>query len=151
MHGASDQQDPSSTAAEAAKPRFRPRPWEHLETPYDVEIWIEEHNRGLQEHIRPGETGYGICFHLAEGGQVYMQTSADGAVILDVTADAEWIAPLICAAAQVAPSASSLWILPDDKLIQLVLGMSSLIESSTLVAGHPFGTRLRRTPLARGM
>ncbi len=146
MQGASEDQDPP-----AAAPRFRPRPWEHLETPYEVEIWIEEYNRGLQEHIRPGETGYGICFSLTEGGQVYLQTSPDGAVIVDLTPDAEWIAPVICAAAQVAPSGSALWILPDDKLIQLVLGMSGLIESATLVAGHPFGARQRRAGPARGM
>lgn len=128
----------------AIKPRFRPRPWEHLETPLDVELWIDEHNRSLQEHIRPGETGYGVRFSLAEGGDIYLQTSTDGAVILDVTADAEWVAPLIAAATGTVPPPSSLWILPDDKLIQLLIGLSSLVATSTLVVGHAFGARRRR-------
>ena len=53
MQGASDNaadnaadHHTGATAADEilARPRFRPRPWEHLETPYDVEVWIEEHN-----------------------------------------------------------------------------------------------------------
>ncbi|WP_038499213.1 hypothetical protein [Janthinobacterium agaricidamnosum] len=126
-----------------AKPRFRPRPWQHLETPHDVEVWIEEHNLSLREHIRPHETGFGVCFTLAEGGDIYMQTSSDGAVVLDVTADAEWITPLICAATQAEAPGTSLWILPDDKLIQLLIGLSSLVASTTLVVGHHFGAKRR--------
>lgn len=127
----------------AAAPRFRPCPWQPLETVQDAELWIEEHNRALQEHIRPHESGYGVCFTLAEGGQIFLQTGADGAVVLDVTAEAEWVAPLIAAATRQAAPASSLWILPDDTLIQLLIGLSSLVESSTLVVGHPFGLRAR--------
>ena len=133
----------------AENPRFRPRPWEHLETPYEVELWIDEHNRSMQENIRPAETGYGIRFSLTEGGDIFMQTSADGAVILDLTADAEWVAPLIAAAARVEPPVASLWILPDDKLIQLVLGLSSLIATSTLVVGHHFGVKHRHSAAKR--
>lgn len=139
MQDAGDNHDSNSEA----KPRFRPRPWEHLESPYDVELWIEEHNQSLREHIRPAEVGYGICFSLTEGGDIFLQTSTDGAVILDVTAEAEWVAPLIAAASRSAAPASSLWILPDDVLIQLVLGLSSLIATSTLVVGHQFGGKHR--------
>ncbi len=123
--------------------RFRPRPWEHLETAYDAELWIEEHNRSMQENIRPTESGYGVCFTLAEGGDIFMQTSADGAVILDVTGEAEWVAPLLSAATQTAAPPGSLWILPDDKLIQLIVGLSCLVASTTLVVGHHFGARRR--------
>ncbi|GJI91188.1 hypothetical protein [Duganella hordei] len=125
-------------------PRFRPVPWSGLETPADVELWIAEHNLSLQEHIGKNETGYGVCFTLAEGGEIYMQTTQDGALILDVTPEAEWVAPLIMAAARVdeAP-AGRLWVLPDDKLIQLMIGLSGLIASSILVAGHNFGLRRR--------
>jgi hypothetical protein len=42
---------------------------ERLETPADVELWIEEHNQALQQHIGKNETGYGVCFTLAEGGE----------------------------------------------------------------------------------
>lgn len=132
-----------------AKPRFRPRPWEHLETPYDVELWIEEHNLSLREHIRPNETGYGLCFSLAAGGEIYLQTSADGAVILDVTADAEWVSPLLAAASRTAPPGGSLWVLPDDVLIQLVLGLSSLVATTTLVVGHHFGVKHRKSAYPR--
>lgn len=136
---------PDSPSADqpAVKPRFRPVPWQALETAADVELWIEEHNLALQQHVAPGETGYGVCFTLDAGGEIYMQTSADGAVILDLTPDAEWIAPLITAAAQVAQPDGSVWVLPDDKLIQLMIGLSSLIASSILVVGHNFGLRRR--------
>ena len=147
MHGA----PPSDSLPDSLQPsrRFRPRPWDHLETPYDVELWIEEHNRSMQENIRPAESGYGIRFCLTEGGDIFMQTSADGAVILDLTAEAEWVSPLISAAAQVEPPVASLWILPDDKLIQLVLGLSSLIATSTLVVGHHFGVKHRHCAVRR--
>ncbi|KAB8044680.1 hypothetical protein GCM43_04305 [Janthinobacterium aquaticum] len=117
-----------------------------MATPYDVEVWIDEHNRSMQDNISASEAGVGICFTLAEGGEIYMQTSADGAVILDVTADAAWVAPLISAATGCETPASSLWILPDDKLIQLIFGMSSLVASTLLVVGHDFGLR-RRTQM----
>jgi hypothetical protein len=128
----------------AAKPRFRPVPWSALESPADVELWIEEHNLALKEHIAPHETGYGVCFTLAEGGTIHMQTSADGAIILDVDAEADWVAPLIAAVAQAEPPQGAMWVLPDDKLVQLIMGLSSLIATSTLVAGHNFGRGQRR-------
>ena len=127
-----------------AKPRFRPVPWTALESPGDVELWIEEHNLALKEHIGPNETGYGVCFTLAAGGTIHMQTSADGAIILDVDAEAEWVSPLIVAIAQAEPPQGSMWVLPDDKLIQLVMGLSSLIATTTLVVGHNFGRGQRR-------
>lgn len=127
---------------DSALPRFRPRPWIALETPQDVELWIDEHNRSLQELIGPQESGYGICFTLAVGGNIYMQTSAD-AVLLDVDSDAAWVAPLLTAASGVEAPVGSYWVLPDDKLIQLIVGLSSLVESTTLVSGHRFGGRGR--------
>lgn len=149
MQGAAEESTGSSDTTTAtdeilARPRFRPRPWEHLETPYDVEVWIEEHNRSMQDNIAAHETGVGICFTLAEGGEIYMQTSADGAVVLDVTPDAAWISPLISAATGCETPDSSLWILPDDKLIQLIVGLSSLVASTLLVVGHDFGLRRHR-------
>jgi len=148
MQGAAENAAASNTDSTAgdeilARPRFRPRPWEHLETPYDVEVWIEEHNRAMQDNIGAQETGVGICFTLAAGGDIYLQTSADGAVVLDVTLDAAWVAPLISAATGCETPPSSLWILPDDKLIQLLVGLSSLVASTLLVVGHDFGLRRR--------
>ncbi|NYE59718.1 hypothetical protein FHW58_000870 [Duganella sp. 1224] len=125
-------------------PRFRPVPWSGLESPADAELWIEEHNQALQQHIGKHETGYGVCFTLAEGGEIYLQTTQDGHLVLDVTEEAAWVAPLIMAAARVAePPAGRLWVLPDDKLVQLMIGLSGLIASSILVVGHDFGLRRR--------
>jgi hypothetical protein len=124
------------------QPRFRPRPWTPLETPQDVEFWIEEHNQAMLELISPNETGHGICFTLAVGGDIYMQTAGD-AIILDVEPDAEWVAPLIIAATGAEPPAGQIWVLPDDKLVQLIIGLSSLVESTTLVIGHRFGRGAR--------
>jgi len=121
------------------RPRFRPVPWTALETPADVELWIAEHNLALQELLAPNETGYGVCFTLAEGGEIYLQTTQDGALILDITEEAEWAAPLIVAVGQVEAPKGRLWILPDDKLVQLILGLSGLISASILVVGHNFG------------
>jgi hypothetical protein len=128
------------TAPLDTPPRFRPRPWIHLETPQDVELWIAEHDQALQELIKPQETGYGICFTLAEGGNIYMQTLED-AILLDVDQDASWVAPLIVAATRAEIPRGSYWLLPADKLIQLVIGLSSLVASTTLVVGHRFGGR----------
>lgn len=124
------------------KPRFRPRPWEPLESPQDVELWIEEHNQAMQELISPKETGVGICFTLAVGGNIYLQTAAD-AVILDVEPDAEWVAPLLIAATGAEAPQGQIWILPADRLVQLILGLSSLVESTILVTGHRFGSGAR--------
>lgn len=129
-------------------PRFRPCPWTDLQTPQDVEAWIDEHNRSMMEHIGPQETGAGVCFTLTEGGNIYLQTTAD-AVILDVDPDAEWVAPLIIAATQAELPRGQLWVLPDDKLIQLIVGLSSLVASTTLVAGHNFGGRGKKTAYSR--
>ena len=127
----------------AERPRFRPVPWTPLETPQDVELWIDDHNRAMQELIKPQETGVGVRFRLAVGGDVYMQTAGD-AVILDVEPDAAWVAPLIMAATGAEQPNGSLWILPDDKLVQLLLGLSTLVESSLIVTGHNFGKGSRR-------
>jgi hypothetical protein len=134
--------NPDFPPADVPAPRFRPVPWTALETPQDVDLWIDEHNRSLLEHIGPQETGYGVCFTLAEGGNIFLQTSAD-AIILDVEADAAWVAPLIVAATGVEAPVSQIWVLPDDKLIQLIIGLSSLVASTTLFTGHAFGSRKR--------
>jgi hypothetical protein len=128
---------------DSERPRFRPVPWTALETPQDVELWIDEHNRTMQELVKPQETGVGVRFRLAPGGDVYMQTTAD-AVILDVDPDAGWIAPLIMAATGAEQPSGSIWVLPDDKLVQLLLGLSTLVETSLIVTGHNFGKHGRR-------
>ena len=138
-----DQNTNDRAADGAERPRFRPVPWTPLETPQDVELWIDEHNRSMQELVKPQETGVGVRFHLEAGGDIYMQTLAD-AVILDVEPDAGWVAPLIMAATGAEQPAGSIWVLPDDKLVQLLLGLSTLVENSLIVTGHNFGKHGRR-------
>jgi hypothetical protein len=125
------------------RPRFRPVPWTPLETPQDVELWIAEHNQTMQELVRPQETGVGVRFTLAAGGDVYLQTTAD-AVLIDVDPEAAWIGPLIMAATGADQPAGRIWVLTDDKLVQLMLGLSTLIECSMIVTGHNFGKHGRR-------
>lgn len=125
------------------RPRFRPVPWTPLETPQDVELWIAEHNQAMLELIQPQETGVGVRFRLAVGGDIYMQTTAD-AILLDVEPDASWVAPLIMAATNAGQPEGQIWVLPDDKLVQLLLGLSTLVESSLIVTGHNFGKHGRR-------
>jgi hypothetical protein len=118
------------------------RPWIVLKTTYDVEAWIDSYNRELQRSMEKSNTaGYGICFRLTEGGEIFMHTNTEGDVLLDVTPDAEWIAPLITAATRVEAPRSQIWALPGHTLTQLILGLSSLIESSRLVFSHDFKIR----------
>jgi hypothetical protein len=125
------------------RPRFRPVPWTPLETPQDVELWIAEHDQTMQELVKPQETGVGVRFTLAPGGDIYLQTAGD-AVLLDVEPDAGWIAPLIMAATGAEQPAGQVWVLPDDRLVQLLLGLSTLVESTLIVTGHNFGKHGRR-------
>jgi hypothetical protein len=118
-------------------------PWTPLETPQDVELWIAEHNQAMQELIKPQETGVGVRFTLAAGGEVHLQTTLD-AVILDIDPEASWIAPLVMAATGAEQPSGQFWVLPDDKLVQLMLGLSTLIECSMIVTGHNFGKYGRR-------
>ncbi len=118
------------------------RPWIVLKTSYDVEAWIDHYNRDLQQCIqKPNATGYGICFCLAHGGEIFMHTNNDGDVLLDLTPEAEWAAPVISAATQLASPASRIWALPGDTLTQLVLGLSPLIASTRIVLRHDFKIR----------
>ncbi|MDB5916772.1 MAG: hypothetical protein JWR40_1006, partial [Massilia sp.] len=36
------------------------------------------------------------------------------------------------------------WVLPEDRLVQLIIGLSSLVASTILVSGHKFGSRNRK-------
>lgn len=118
------------------------RPWIVLATTYDVEAWIDNYNRELQRAIENTRAvGYGICFRLGHGGEIYLHTTSDGDVLLDVTPEAEWVAPLISAATGVEPPPSRIWALPGHTLTQLVLGLSPLIAATRIVLQHEFKVR----------
>lgn len=121
------------------------RPWIHLDNTHDVEAWIDNYNRDLQRHVKQSNTaGIGICFMLAHGGEIFMHTTSEGDVLLDVTPDAEWVSPAISAATGVATPGTQIWVLPGDVLTQLVLGLSGLIAFSRAVTGHQFHTKKKQ-------
>lgn len=119
------------------------RPWIVLKTSYDVEAWIDSYNWDLRRLIDKPNTssGYGICFCLTHGGEIYMHTTSEGDVLLDVCPEAEWAAPVITAATGVAAPAGQIWALPGEVLTQLVLGLSMLIEATRLVTQHDYRIR----------
>jgi len=123
-------------------PEVQPtRPWIVLTTTYDVEAWIDSYNRDLQQAVKKDNTkGYGICFCMELGGEVYLHTTSEGDILLDVTEEAEWVAPVISAATGVAAPSSSVWALPGDTLTQLVLGLSGLIAATRIVVSHAYKT-----------
>lgn len=114
-------------------------PWVSLETIQDVEAWMDLNDRELQQLIgNKASVGHGICFNLSHGGEIYLHTNSDGDILLDVTPEAEWIAPIISATTQVVPPRGQIWILPQHVLLQLILGLNSLVASSRLVLSHHF-------------
>lgn len=129
-----DQTDFADLPAEPA-----PRPWIVLADTYDVEAWIANYNRSLQAAIvDPKLQGYGICFHLDEGGEIYLHTDGEGNIVLDVTPDAAWVGPLLTAVTGHSAPAGQIWQLPGELLTQLIFGLNSLIGASRLVLSHDF-------------
>jgi hypothetical protein len=123
------------------------RPWIHLATSGDVEGWIESYNRDLQRTLErtakpfSQPVGQGICFTLSAGGDIYMHTTGEGDVLLDVTPEAEWATPVITAATGVEAPGTQIWALPGNLLTQLILGLSLLIDTSRIVTKHDFRKR----------
>src|SRR3569832_1775181 len=78
-------------------------PWIVLGTTHDVEAWIDNFNRELQLSLKKTNvSGYGICFRLAEGGEIFMHTTAEGVVLLVVLLVVVWVVFVICAATGIA-------------------------------------------------
>jgi hypothetical protein len=121
---------------------LRERPWIHWETTYEIEAWIDGYNRDLRRLVKdPKASGYGICFMLEAGGEVYMHTTPEGIVLLDVLPDAQWIAPILTAVTQMEEANSQIWTIPGDKLTQLILGLSSLVKSTRMVLRHDYKSK----------
>jgi len=122
-------------------------PWNHLENALEVEAWLQLNNAELQQkiireqsspHALPINQGQGICFELNHGGEIYCHTNGDGDIILDVSEEALWCSPVITACTKIAAPRGRIWVLPGDVLIQLILGLNSLIARSRLVLKHRF-------------
>jgi hypothetical protein len=115
------------------------RPWLALKTTYDVETWIDHFNRNLQQFAPNLKTnGYGICLRLQHGGEIFIHTTPEGEVLLDVTDDAAWVVPVIASTTGMTASHSSIWQLQSDMLTQLLVGLSSLIATTRIVLQHDY-------------
>lgn len=118
-------------------------PWQVLENLHEAEAWLDLYNRELQQELgQRVSQGQGVCFQLIHGGEIYLHTNSDGDILLDVQPEAGWIEPVLTALSGQAPPRGQYWLLPADLLIQLLMGLNSLIESSRLVLQHQF--KLRR-------
>ena len=134
-----DHSDIADTADSISPAEPPQRPWIVLADTYDVEAWIANYNRSLQAAIvNPKLQGYGICFYLEEGGEIFLHTDGEGNIVLDVTPEAAWVAPLLTAVTAAPAPAGQIWQLPSEVLTQLIFGLNSLIGSSRLVLSHDF-------------
>ena len=129
-------------------PQSHQRPWESLNGVDDAEIWIANSNLELNFFLEQDKNagqplGQGICFELDLGGEIYVHTTSEGMLLLDVTPEAEWAAPIIAACSNAQAPRGQIWILPEDSLVQLLLGLNSLIASSRIVLQHEFGLQYR--------
>ena len=114
-----------------------------LTTIDDVEAWIDLYNRELLDCVsQKTVTGHGVCFTLTHGGEIFLHTNEE-TILLDVTPEAAWIAPVITAASGVAAPASQIWVLPNDILTQLILGLNSVIATTRMVSHHNFKSKKR--------
>lgn len=136
-----DAMDQAEIAAESPQ-----RPWIVLRDTYDVEAWIANYNRDLQAALfspkfNPKLNGYGICFYLGAGGQIFLHTGGEGDILLDVMPEAEWVAPLLTAVTGAPAPSGQIWTLPAEVLTQLIFGLNSLIGSTRLILSHDFHIR----------
>ncbi len=104
----------------------------------DLEVWIDTHNRELQLAVPKNAVGYGSAFRLTEGGDIFMHTTGEGDILLDLTPEAQWVAPVVSAATGVAPPRGQIWVLPAGAMLPLLMGLSSLIAASRLVLQHEY-------------
>jgi len=114
-------------------------PWIILETPAEIEGWMELNNQELQKLIgnQPTE-GQGICLSLTHGGELYLHTNSDGDILLDLSEEGAWVAPVITACTQIPAPRGQIWLLPQHVLIGLLMGLNPLIASSRLVVKHAY-------------
>jgi hypothetical protein len=132
-------------------PESTERPWLSLNSVDDAEIWIANTNLEIKFYLEQAQGGYasagqtdgqGICFELIHGGKLFLHTTSEGVLLLELSADADWIAPVIAACSGTPAPRGQRWILAEDSLIQLVLGLNSLIATSSVIMHHDFGLYL---------
>jgi len=122
------------------------RPWLWLDGVDDAEVWIANSNLELNFYLEQDRgaglpSGQGICFELELGGQIFIHTTSEGMILLDVTEAADWTTPILSACTNSHPARGRIWVLPENTLIQLILGLNSLIKSYAIVMQHDYGMR----------
>jgi hypothetical protein len=123
---------------------FEERPWIKWESTYDVEAWIDHYNRDMKRLVKdPRATGYGICFILEPGGEIFLHTTPEGEMLIDVPEEAEWIAPLLEKVTGSEPPTAQIWVMPVESLTQLIFGISSLTKATRMVVNHDFRMKKR--------
>ncbi|HEY5800473.1 MAG TPA: hypothetical protein VIT92_09650 [Burkholderiaceae bacterium] len=130
--------EPQDPQTGPAPERITWTPWEPL---LDLDVWIANHDRELAEVVVKNATGYGTCFRLLHGGDIYMHTTSEGDVLLDITPEAAWASPVVTAATGVDAPRGQFWALPGEAMMPLLMGLSSLIEATRVVAQHDFRIR----------
>ncbi len=124
---------------DASPPVLTEHPWISLESGPDVEAWMDLQHRELQQALGSKPvSGQGICLTFLHGGELYLHTNSDGDVLMDLTPEAEWVTPVLSAVTGQMPPRGQLWCLPGHVLIQLILGLNSLVASSRLVLQHHY-------------
>lgn len=113
--------------------------WIVMSSPMELEAWMEINNQELQSALgsKPA-VGYGVCFTLLHGGDVFFHTNSDGDVLLDVTPEASWVVPVIAACTKATVPSGQIWCLPHHDLIPVLWGLNTLIDSSCLVLQHHY-------------
>jgi len=81
------------------------RPWTLLNGVDDAEVWVANSNLELNYFLEQDRNagmpvGQGICFNLSLGGDVYLHTTSEGMILLDVTEEADWVRPILCKTGQ---------------------------------------------------
>ena len=120
------------------------RPWMTLDGVDDAEVWIANSNLELNFYLEQDRNaglpnGQGICFELELGGEIYIHTTSEGMILLDVTEPAEWVTPILSACTGGQPAKGRIWVLPENTLVQLILGLNSLIKTYKIVLQHQYG------------
>ena len=127
-------------------PDTHQRPWILLEGVDDAEVWVANSNLELNYFLEQDKnagipSGQGMCFNLTLGGEVYLHTTSEGMILLDVSADADWVRSVIQACTNAPPAQGQIWVLPENSLIQLIIGLNTLIATSSIVLRHDFKMR----------
>lgn len=120
------------------------RPWTRLDGVDDAEVWIANTNLELNFFLENDRSagvaeGQGVCLHLELGGEIFVHTTGEGMTVLDVTDAAEWVEPVVQACGATRRGNGRLWVMPENSLIQLLMGLNELIASYSVVMQHRFG------------